>query len=169
MLPLMLSVVIAHFVNAFFTQETIYTKKLTRRGIMIQMDKRIPIFKSMLVSEILVSDMLFCSPSDNITEVLKKMHDKNLGLLPVLENGKVMGIISYAELYHFNGPDSEKIEELYNRKNIVVRPDMNLYTALDLMSTLKTAILVVKDEEKTLGFVTRNRIITSYLEKRSRL
>jgi CIC family chloride channel protein len=169
MLPLMLSVVIAHFVNAFFNQETIYTKKLSRRGIMIQMDKRIPIFKSMLVSEIFVSDFIYCSPSDSITEVLIKMHEKNLGLLPVIEGEQVMGIISYAELYHFKGPDSEKIEELYNRKNIVVRPDINLYTALDLMSNLKTAILVVKDEEKTLGFVTRNRIITSYLEKRSRL
>lgn len=169
MLPLMLCVVIAHFVNAFFNHETIYTKKLTRRGIMIQLDKRIPIFKSMLVSEIMVSDFIYCSPSDAITKVLEKMHEKDLGLLPVLENGEVKGTISYAELYHFKGPESEKIGNIFKKKNIVVRPDIDLYKALDIMSTLKTAILVVKDGEKSLGFITRNRIITSYLEKRGRL
>lgn len=139
-------------------------------SIMIQLDKRIPIFRSMLVSEVMVSDIIFCTPSDNITEVLKKMHEKDLGLLPVIEDGIVMGIISYAELYHFKGPVSDKIESLYNKKNIVVSPHIDLYKALDLMSNLKTAILaVVKEENQILGFITRNRIITSYLEKRGRL
>lgn len=169
MLPLMLSVVIAHFVNSFFNHETIYTKKLTRRGIMIQLDKRIPILKCTLIAEIMESDFIYCSPIDSITEVLKKMHERDLGLLPVIQDGVVLGIISYNELYHFKGPDSEKIENLFSRKNIVVNPDFDLYKALDLMNNLKTAILVVKEEGKILGFVTRNRIITSYLEKRGQL
>ena len=169
MLPLMLSVVIAHFFNEFFNHETIYTKKLTRRGILIQLDKRIPIFKSMVVSDVLTSDFIYCTPQEIITDVLKKMHDKDLSLFPVIEDGEVKGTISYAELYRFKGPDSEKIETLFRRKNISVKPDINLYNTLDLMSSLKTAILVVKDENGILGFITRNRIIKSYLDKRGRL
>ena len=169
MLPLMLSVVIAHFVTAYFIEETIYTKKLTRRGIMIQLDKRIPIFKTMLVSEVMRTDLISCSPSDKISDVLKVMHDKDLGLLPVLEDSGVKGTISYNELYHFKGENHEKIESLINKNIIVIQNDVNLYETLDRMKQLKTNILLVTENEKVTGFVTRNRIVTSYLEKRSRL
>jgi len=45
MLPLMLSVVLSNYLVRALYKETIYTKKLTRRGIHIQFDKRISIFK----------------------------------------------------------------------------------------------------------------------------
>ncbi|MDC7228531.1 MAG: chloride channel protein [Spirochaetales bacterium] len=169
MLPLMLSVVISHFVTAFFNQETIYTKKLNRRGILIQLDKRIPILKSILVSEIMHTDLISCSPSDSITDVLEIMHEKDLGLLPVIENNKVKGTISYNELYHFEGENHNKIKSLINPNRIVVSPQTTLYETLDRMIELKTNILIVTDNNTIQGFITRNRIITSYINKRGRL
>lgn len=169
MLPLMLGVVISHFINAFFNQETIYTKKLKRRGILIQLDKRVPIFKSMLVSEIMRTDLISCRPDNTIDEVLDAMHDRDLGLLPVLDEGKVQGTISYNELYHFKGGNHENIESLIKRNEIVTAPDTNLYETLDRMRQLKTNILLVTEDEKVTGFVTRNRIVKSYLKKRERL
>ena len=169
MLPLMLSVVIAHFVTSYFYQETIYTKKLSRRGILIQLDKRIPIFKSMQVAEIMKADFLSCTPEDTIDAVLEKMHERNYGLLPVLEGGSVLGTIGYPELYNFEGDKDEKISSLINRKGITVAPQTNLYETLDRMEQLDTNILMVVDNDEVLGFVTRKRIITSYLNKRERL
>ncbi len=169
MLPLMLSVVVAHFISARFYGETIYTKKLTRRGIMIQLDKKIPIFKTMQVADILRNELLFCSPNQTIEKVLEIMHSKSLGILPVLEDGRLLGTISYEELYKACVEPSETIDGLYTRRNISISAERNLVEALDRMKQLHCSILVAREKGEITGYITRNMIISSYLEKRSAL
>jgi chloride channel protein, CIC family len=169
MLPLMLSVVVAHFTAALVYRETIYTKKLTRRGIMIQLDKRIPIFKTILVGDIMKTGLIYCEPSSTVASILEKMHQKSIGLLPVLEEGRVIGSVGYDQIYHAGLDEGSSIETIVERKPLSVQPGSDLYTALRRMRELKTNILVVVNETGVVGFITHNNIINSYLEKRSRL
>lgn len=169
MLPLMLSVVIAHFIVAYFYRETIYTKKLKRRGIMIQLDKRIPLFKSIHVGDIMKTELIYCVPESRISSVLDKMREKEIGVLPVLAESSVLGTIGYGELFRSKASEDDTIQNMIVKKPITIEREKNLYEALMKMNELKTNILLVVDDEKVSGFVTRNRIITSYLEKRSRL
>ena len=169
MLPLMLSVVIAHFFTARIYRETIYTKKLTRRGLKIQMDKRIPIFKTMRVMDIMRTDLIYCSPESKVAEVLERMHAKEIGLLPVLEGETVLGIVGYEELYKACSGEGDTVRDLVTRKEIIIDQESDLYEALQYMKKLRSNILIVTDSGRPVGFVTRNRIISSYLEKRGAL
>jgi len=169
MLPLMLSVVVAHFITAKFYRETIYTKKLTRRGIRIQLDKRIPIFRTVRVVDIMKTSFASCSPSTRVGEVSELMHEKAIGLLPVMEGQQVVGTISYEELYRSGCRDEESIEQLFTHKDITIDQNSDLYEALNRMKKVRTNLLIVTGPSGAAGFVTRNMIISSYLTKREAL
>ena len=169
MLPLMLSVVVAHFITAKFYRETIYTKKLTRRGIKIQLDKRIPIFRTVRLGDIMKTSFVSCSPLSRVGEVSRMMHEKAIGLLPVLDGQNVVGTVSYEELFRSGCREEETIEKLFTPKDITVDRNSDLYDALNRMKKERTNLLVVTDSSGAAGFVTRNMIISSYLAKREAL
>ena len=141
-------------------------KKLTRRGIQIQFDKRIPTFKTLAVGEIMKRKMVSCSPDDTVASVLETMHSHALGLLPVIDGNHVLGTISYAELYANQPGQDEKIASMVHRQPITIPSSSNLYDALKVMKSLETNILIVTSGDDIEGFVTANRIIRNYLEKK---
>lgn len=166
MLPLLLSAVISFFVAKLLYKETMYTKKLTRRGINIQFDKRIPTFKMLSVQEVMKRDIISCQSTDSVAHVWHEMHKHGLGLLPVIDEEKVVGTIGYVEIHEAQPDHQDPITALINHKDITIPGSSNLYDALQVMKELKTNILIVIEEGKVAGFVTANRIIQKYLEKK---
>jgi len=166
MLPLMLGVVLAHFVAKLLYKETMYTKKLTRRGINIQFDKRISTFRMLRVGDVMQKDVVSCSSRSSVKETLSLMHAHTLGVLPVIDGNDVLGTISYKELYTAKPEMSECIEPLVNRKNITIPSSSDLYDALEVMQELKSDILIVVDKQKIVGLVTVKRLIYSSMDKR---
>jgi CIC family chloride channel protein len=168
MLPVMLCAVISFFVAQLFSPETMYTEKLTRRGIHIEFDKRISSFTTIDVKTVCKKDFLSCTNDCTIKEALDKMKNNNLGVLPVIDNkNNVYGTISYKELYKANFNDSQTIKKFVDNHDIVVPGDCNNYDALKLMEKCITPILVVKDEDKIIGLVTMKKLINSSLAKRN--
>jgi len=166
MLPLLLSAVISFFVAKLLYKETMYTKKLTRRGINIQFDKRIPTFKMLSVQEVMKREVISCRSTDSVAHVWHEMHEHGLGLLPVIDEEKVVGTIGYVEIHEAQPDHQDPITTLINHKDITIPGSSNLYDALQVMKELKTNILIVIEEGKVAGFVTANRIIQKYLEKK---
>ncbi|WP_320130364.1 chloride channel protein [uncultured Sphaerochaeta sp.] len=166
MMPLMLGAVISHLVAKLLYPDTIYTRKLTRRGIPIQLDKRISSFKGISIGEIMKTEIVSCNPEDSVAKVLKIMHEHQLGLLPVIESdGRVLGTVSYKELYKSKPEDSARIGHLVYEHSITIPQDSNLYDALQVMQKGKIDVLVVQDGTKNLGVVTIKRIMYSFLAK----
>jgi len=165
MLPLMLGAVISHFVAKLLYKETMYTKKLTRRGINIQFDKRISTFKEISVGDIMKTPIISCSSKTSVKETLALMHKHELGVLPVIDGQDVLGTISYKELYTAKPDQNDLIGNLVNRKNICIPSTSNLYDALEVVQEIKGDILIVKDGDKILGLVTVKRLIYSSLDK----
>lgn len=166
MLPLLLSGVLSYFVSKLLYKETMYTKKLSRRGIQIQFDKRIPTFKTLKVGEVMKREIIFCSSSDSVQQVWDTMHKYGLGLLPVIDDDKVVGTIGYVEIHETKPNQQDPIATLVKRSDITIPAGSNLYDALQVMKALGTNILIVTDSDHVVGFVTANRIIQSYLEKK---
>jgi len=48
----------------------------------------------MLVKEIMTRGMEFIAPTTTLREAARKMRDLNIGLLPVVENGKLVGMVT---------------------------------------------------------------------------
>ncbi len=55
-------------------------------------------FKQVRDIMIPVENMLCARPSDNASEVLKKMVSENIGLMPVIENGDLAGVVSRSDI-----------------------------------------------------------------------
>ncbi|MBI9093742.1 MAG: chloride channel protein [Sphaerochaeta sp.] len=166
MLPLMLGVMLSQFVTKLLYKDTMYTKKLARRGINIHFDKRISTFKMITVGQIMQKDIVSCSSSSSVKETLELMHKHNFGVLPVIDCKDVLGTISYKELYTAKPEQSERIEPLVNKKNITIPLTSNLYHALEMMQDSKGNILIVVNKEDIMGLVTVKRLLYSSMDKR---
>jgi CIC family chloride channel protein len=168
MLPVMLGAVIAHFVAQLFSTETMYTEKLTRRGIHIEFDKRISSFTTIDVNSVCKSDFISCSIDTFVVDAIELMERNNLAILPVIDSeNNVYGTISYKELYKSNFSNIQTIRKFVDNHNIVVPANCNNYDALQLMEKCVTSILVVKDGNKILGLVTMKKLINSSIAKRN--
>ncbi|MGH0054280.1 MAG: chloride channel protein [Sphaerochaetaceae bacterium] len=167
MLPLLLSGELSYFIARLIYGETMYTQKLTRRGLHIQMDKRIPTMKTLSVGEIMKKDLISCNPSDTTEKVWNIMHEHGLGLLPVIEGNTVLGTIGYIELHESKRDDQKPVSSLMRKIDISIPCTANLYDALQVMEEEQSDILIVKDTQETVvGFVTANRILLNYLQKK---
>lgn len=165
MLPLLLSGVLSYFISRLLYGETMYTKKLTRRGIHIQFDKRIPMLKAIQVGEITNRSFISCHPDDTVEKVWETMHEHGLGLFPVTDGDQVLGTIGYIELHNAAPSKERTIAPLVHKVNICIPSKANLYDALLVMEACKSNILVVKEQGKIIGFVTLKRIMRNYLDK----
>jgi CIC family chloride channel protein len=170
MLPVMLGTVISFFVAKLLYPDTMYTKKLTRRGVYIQSDKRISAFKGISVGAIMKKDIISCQSDATVRETLSIIHSHELGVLPVIDaEAEVLGTISYKELYKAKkASDDDPIGPYVYRHAITIPKNANLSDALEVMQREKTDILVVREGKKNLGLVTVKRIVNSTLD-RSRL
>lgn len=167
MLPLLLSGVLSFFVARLIYGETMYTQKLTRRGIQIQFDKRIPTMKTLTVGEVMKREIISCKPSDSVSTVWNIMHDHGIGLLPVIEGNTVLGTIGYIELHQRKQKGDEQVSSCMKKLDISIPFSANLYDALQVMEEEKTNILIVTNKQSQIvGFVTANRIIRNYLQKK---
>lgn len=53
------------------------------------------------VADIATPKVIYVSPTDRLSEAYRVMHERKLGYLPVIENGKLVGYISEKELLRF--------------------------------------------------------------------
>ncbi len=167
MLPVMLCAVISFFVAQLITHDTMYTKKLTRRGVHIEFDKRISSFSTCSVVKVCKKDFLYCSVNQNIEDTINLMKENNLSILPVLaDDNFVIGLIRYEKLYKADYNKNQSIEDYVEKVKIVVPPSCNNYDALTLMQRSNSPILVIKDKKKIVGLVTMKKLLNISLEKR---
>ncbi|MCD1295488.1 histidine kinase [Methanocella sp. CWC-04] len=52
----------------------------------------------MKIEEVMTKEVVTCSPSDSIEKVIKLMGEQNVSGLPVVEEGKVVGIITEGDI-----------------------------------------------------------------------
>ncbi len=168
MLPVMLSAVIAYLVAQIISPETMYTEKLTRRGIHIEFDKRICSFSTTNAKASCKKNFISCSSDNSIVDTLNLMKDNNLSIIPVIDNNKVCGTISYHHIYKVENAENQTISSYINNHDIVIPSDCNSYDALRLMEQCMSPILIIKDKEEILGLVTMKKLINNSFNKRSR-
>jgi CIC family chloride channel protein len=165
MLPLMLSSVIAFLSAKLLYKETMYTEKLTRRAIQVNFDKQLPLLKSLVVTDIMKKELISCTSDESTESVLKKMHSRNLGLLPVIDNNEVIGTVDYPLLY---GSSDVTIASHIEKKEITIPKYATLWDALKIMRKLKSNILIACDGNEIVGFITANSIFWTYMDRRER-
>lgn len=120
----------------------------------------------MQVQEIMTRPVTACAPGTNAAVAAELMWTQNCGSLPVVEDGKVVGIVTDRDLFIALGtsnrrPSELTMGEIMNTDLSLCGPSDNVQTALKAMAQAKLHRLPVVDEEGMLqGLLSLDDIVT---------
>ena len=173
MLPLMLTVVIATLLaKRLLNGESIYTLKLTRRGIRLRQGKDVDILQGVLVSEVMTKDLHTASQNMNLKELAQIFTATRHHGIAVLDAvGNLWGMVTIGDMEKAvnNGMSLSKttVTEIGTprEKLATAYPDQSIGDALDKMSRRGYGRLPVVSRDnpaELLGLIQRRDVIESY-------
>jgi CBS domain-containing protein len=111
-------------------------------------------------------------PGDTVYDAIKKMADENVGSLLVLEDGRLVGIVTerhYARDVFLKGRASPEthVGEIMERNVVCVRPDQSVDDCMALMSAKRVRHLpVVNTEGEVVGIVSIGDLVKSIISEK---
>jgi Predicted signal-transduction protein containing cAMP-binding and CBS domains len=123
------------------------------------------------VLDIMDPNPVFISKSITVKEIAKVMEEKNTEVVLVVENNKLVGIITEKDLLtkvlsKGRNPETTKADEIMSYPVKHVAPNTDILQAITLMVKNNIRRLVVLDKDKILGIVTVTdilRVAPSYI------
>jgi CBS domain-containing protein len=127
------------------------------------------------VSEVMTTKVVTTRPDDHVTKIWDLMVEKDFTGLPVVKDGKLIGMITRFDLLKGTariGKESERrpadsmqvpIEKFMSSPLYSVTSGDSVRTAIELMLKHDVGRMSVVDEGKLVGIVDRNDLIKSYL------
>jgi CBS domain-containing protein len=112
------------------------------------------------VRDIMVKDVVSIEPSASLADAARMMEDANVGMLPVVEDGKVLGVITDRDIVvravaREADPASTAVGDCLSINAIVAHPDWNSERALQTMAQAQVGRLpVLDDQDHLVGVVT---------------
>jgi len=99
------------------------------------------------------------TPSASVLDAVKLMAEKNIGALPVMEDAKVVGIITerdYARKIVLMGRSSKEtlVRDIMTSPVMYVRPDHSNEECMALMTDNRVRHLPVMDNDKLIGLIS---------------
>ena len=111
--------------------------------------------------ELIERDVLFVEDTSTVSEAERLMHQYSIGGVPVVDKGKIIGIVSRRDVRAIvSKRGDEKITAIMTKKPIVTDEDITADKALEIMYTNKVERLpVVNKKGKLLGIITMQDIL----------
>lgn len=125
----------------------------------------------MRVRDVMVRNVKFCSPEANLAAVTEKFWKDGCGTLPVVENGRVLGIITDRDICIALGTRNQKaadvlVKDVALPKLFYCSPEDDIHAALKIMSAQKVRRLPVIDNKSALqGILCLDDIVLFAEEK----
>lgn len=172
MLPLMFTVVIAVLLSRrLLHQESIYTLKLTRRGIRLQRGRDVDVLQAVTVGEIMQANPPSVPPQMPLTELSETFsHLRRRGLPVVDDGGRLWGIVTVEDLDRAAAQDVPRQTPVSafatpRERLLVAFPDETMGAALARLSARGRGHLPVVDRAdpaRLLGLIRREDIMRAY-------
>jgi CBS domain-containing protein len=110
-------------------------------------------------------------PKATVYEALEKMSEKEIGALVVMENNKVVGIISerdYARKIILQGKTSKEtlVKEVMSSKLFSVTPDTSVEEAMVLMTGKHVRHLPVFEKNNFVGIISIGDVVKSVISNK---
>jgi CBS domain-containing protein len=99
------------------------------------------------------------SPTATVFEAIRLLAQKNIGALPVMDGGRLIGIFSerdYTRKVALEGKTSRdtRVQDIVSREVITIAPDATVEDAMRLMTDKRIRHLPVLEEDKLVGFIS---------------
>lgn len=119
------------------------------------------------VHEIMTKDVECCTLLDNVYEVAVKMKEWNVGAIPVVDNQKLVGMITDRDLVvrgiAEKNPGSTKVEKVMSNELVTCTPDTSSSEAAEIMAKHQIRRLPVVENEILVGIVSLGDLSTNKL------
>jgi CBS domain-containing protein len=112
------------------------------------------------VGDVMVPDVVTINPSESLASAARTMEEANVGMLPVIENGRLRGVITDRDIViRAVGRDADvsstRVGECLTRHVICARPQWTTDQAMQAMSEAQVGRLPVVDgQDQLVGVVT---------------
>jgi len=172
-LPLMLTVVITTIVSQQLLKgESIYTLKLSRRGVHLSRGRDVDILEGVLVKEVMSHDYNVISMNDTLSNLSILLNQTSShGVVVLDEKGKLFGVVTVSDLRNAISSnfdlDETKVKDVATKRAdlLITYPDETIGQALYRMGSRGLGRLPVISREDpgiVLGLVRRQNIIRAY-------
>ncbi|RLD03134.1 MAG: hypothetical protein DRI65_13485, partial [Chloroflexota bacterium] len=172
-LPLMLTVVITTIVSQQLLKgESIYTLKLSRRGVHLSRGRDVDILEGVLVKEVMSHDFNVISMNDNLSNLSILLNQTSShGVVVLDEGGKLFGIVTVSDLRNaissYSNLDETKVKDVATKRAdlLITYPNETIGQALYRMGSRGLGRLPVisrDDPGQILGLIRRQNIIRAY-------
>jgi CBS domain-containing protein len=110
------------------------------------------------IRDIMTDEVECCTLLDNVYEVALKMKELDVGAIPILDDGNLVGMITDRDIVvrgvAEKHPGSTKVEDIMSNKLITVTPESSSKEAAKLMADHQIRRLPVVEEGNLVGIVS---------------
>ena len=167
-LPLMLTATLATFLAERFSPDSVYSMALKRKGIRIRQTGEIDLLDTIDVGSVMSESSFVAAPSDPLSDVEPRLHRFRSHGVPVVKDGKLVGIVTVSDITRAGGASGEvTVEETMTPRPVTVVPSTPVSRALERMAALGVGRLPVVDEdnpERLVGMFRREDAVQAYHE-----
>ena len=162
MLPLMLATVMAALVFSVLSSESIYTEKLSRRGIRVGGELVADSLRTTAVVDVMNRVVDTVGPDDPLSDVADRIARGVRGAFPVVdEEWRCVGIITRQDLIGQDFSRDALVGEVVSSDLVSIGPQASLVDAMQLMSEEGVTHLPVIEDGLLVGICTRADIVRS--------
>jgi CBS domain-containing protein len=112
----------------------------------------------MNIREVMTPNPRTVAPGDSIQNVARIMRDEDTGAVPVVDNGRPVGIVTDRDIViravADGGQPSRPVSEVVTGSVVVATPDMSTREASQLMSDHQVRRLPVVENDRLVGIVS---------------
>ena len=111
----------------------------------------------MNIRDVMTSNPRTVSPSDSIQNAARIMRDEDTGVVPVVDNGRPVGIVTDRDIVVravAEGELNRPIRDIVSGEVVTARPDMSTKEAAKLMSEHQVRRLPVVENNRLVGIVS---------------
>ncbi|MFC7441305.1 CBS domain-containing protein [Laceyella putida] len=108
--------------------------------------------------DIMSKNVTSVRPQENVFSVARKMREQNIGMVPVMENGQLKGIVTDRDLVTRGiaqkKPNSGNVGDIMSTNIVCGTPDMSVAEAAQLMAEAQVRRLPVVENNQVVGVVS---------------
>jgi acetoin utilization protein AcuB len=121
------------------------------------------------IRQFMTNDPITMSPSTTLIDAHKLMREKNIRHIPVIENSKVVAVVSDGDLYRAeavvgSNPAQAHLRDVMSGKPYTVSPEARVDEVVREMATHKYGSAVVVDNGHVVGLFTAVDALGAFAE-----
>ncbi|MBU0485528.1 MAG: chloride channel protein [Proteobacteria bacterium] len=171
-LPLMAAGMVASTVAHWLHPDSIYTMKLTKKGIKLEQGRDLDVMQGVRVEEVMYKNPVTVHQDQSVAELFAAFQENNFNGFPVMaDHGKIFGMVTLHDLEKTLEEIGDtriidlKIKDVARPVMLTVFPDEPVWSAIRKMTPNDLPRLPVvsrEDERLLVGQISRSDILRAY-------